>query len=177
MNFEQAIYYKYLLICGYSDELNKHINICLNDENPVSDIILNLFTCGSDNKKLLTVLNDFLSKVPDEQIDYDQVFDLVLNFLRTKYIEEKMTIEKLTDLMYQISILTEKILDNPWWTMNILSELYSDAREGYIEAQSFMEVFENFINNGVCIEQSQLHPNQNKSSFIKRLFLKLKRKN
>ena len=177
MTFEQAMYYKYLLICGYSDELNKHINICLNDENPISDIILNLSTCGFDNKKILAVLNDFVLNVPEDQIDYDKVFAFVLTFLRSQYIEEKVPIEKLTDLMYQISVLTENELENPWWTMYTLGDLYSEAKAGYITMESFMGVFESFINKGICIESSTVQPPQRKPLFIKQLFAKLKRKN
>lgn len=151
MTFEQAIYYKYLLICGFSDELNQHINNCLNNENPISDIIINLSTCGYDSKKILAVLNEFILRVPEEQIDYDKVFTLVLEFLRTQYVEEKLSIQKLTDLMYQISISTEKSIKNPWWTMNILGDLYSEAKAGYITMESFMDAFESFINEGICM--------------------------
>lgn len=175
MTFEQATYYKYLLICGYSDELNKHINICLNDENPISDIILNLSACGSDNKEMLTVLNDFISKVSDEKINYDKVFDLVLTFLRTQYREEKLSIEKITDLMYQISVLTEKISDNPWWTMFTIGDLYSEAKQGHITTESFIGIFENFINNGICIDPHNIKVPTNKPSFIKRLLFKQKK--
>lgn len=151
MTFEQAIYYKYLLICGFSDELNQHINNCLNNENPISDIIINLSTCGYDSKKILAVLNEFILRVPEEQIDYDKVFTLVLEFLRTQYVEEKLSIQKLTDLMYQISISTEKSIKNPWWTMNILGDLYSEAKAGCITMESFMDAFESFINEGICM--------------------------
>jgi len=130
MTREQAIYYKYLLICGYSDELNRYIDICLNDEDPISDIILNLTTCGADNKKTLSVLNEFVTQVPEEEIDYDKVFDLVLAFLRSQYNEKRMPIETLSELMYRISVLTDKTADDPWWTMNILGDLFFEAKVG-----------------------------------------------
>lgn len=175
MTFEQAIYYKYLLICGYSDELNEYINICLNDEIPISDIILNLSTCGSDNKKILSALNDFTLKVSDEEIDYDTVFDLVLTFLRTQYHKNKLSVEKITDLMYKISDLTEKISDNPWWTMFTIGSLYSEAKHGHITMESFMDIFENFINNGICIEPHNIKAPTHKPSFFKRLLFKQKK--
>ena len=90
MTFEQATYYKYLLLCGYTDELNQHIDTSFSREDPLSDVILNLSACGSDNKKILTVLNDFISTVPEEKIDNNKVFLLVLNFLRRQYFEEKI---------------------------------------------------------------------------------------
>lgn len=176
MTVEQAIYYKYLLICGYSYELNKYIDDCLNDENSISDIILNLSDCGSDNKKLLTVLNNFVLEVPQEQINYDKVFNLVLNFLRTQYFEEKAPIEKVTDLMHKISNLTEKDLNNPWWTMNTLSVLYAEAKVGYITMESFMDVFEKFINAGICIDPSGMKISQKGHSLFKRILSNSKRK-
>jgi len=40
MTYEQAIYYKYLLICGYSDELDQYISTALEIEDPVFDITI-----------------------------------------------------------------------------------------------------------------------------------------
>lgn len=157
MTYEQAIYYKYLLICGYSDELDQYISTALEIEDPVSNIVLNLSTCGSDNKTVLRVLHDYIISMPDGQIDHNKVFDLFLSFLRKKYIEEKMPIEQLTKLMHQISLLTEDSTVNPWWTMNVLDDLYSEAKMGFISMDSFMGMFERFLNEGRCIESSIVH--------------------
>lgn len=174
MTHEQAMYYKYLLICGFTEELNNYIDTALNRENPISDIVLNLSSCRSDNKKTLMYLNEFISTANEEQIDYNEVFNLIHNFLRNKYTLEKATVEKITDLMYKISVLSEKEADNPWWTMNILGDLYAEAKDGYIDMQRYMENFNSFINDGICMESSILQ--EPKPSFFKRLFKKANNK-
>ena len=42
MTFEYAVYFKLLLLCGYKDELQKYIDNALIEQNPLSDIVLEL---------------------------------------------------------------------------------------------------------------------------------------
>ena len=123
---------------------------------------------------MLTVLNAFISNVPEEQIDYNKVFGLVLTFLRSQYSQEKMTMENLTDLMYRISVLTEKDMENPWATMNVIGKLYSEACTGYISMDSYMDAFEKFINEGICMEFHNIRTTQRGRSFLKSFLLKFK---
>ena len=91
MTFEYAAYFKLLLLCGYNDELQKYIDTALIEQNPISDIVLELSTSSSDDKKMLSALNEYLLQVKDTGIDYDKtVFELVMSFLKIKYIEEPL---------------------------------------------------------------------------------------
>ena len=151
MTVEEAIYYKYLLLCGYSHPLEQHIDTALDREDPISRIILDLSTCGSDHRDRLKELNSFISSIPEEQIDHSKVFSLVLEFLRRLYHDESMPMDKLTELMYRISVLTEDACEEPWLTMNTMGDLYYEAQIGFVSMDSYMETFHRFINEGLCI--------------------------
>ena len=97
MTFEYAVYFKLLLLCGYNDELQKYIDNALIEQNPLSDIVLELSTSSSDDKKMLSILNEYLLQIKDTDIDYDKtVFDLVMSFLKIKYFEESMPMAEIT---------------------------------------------------------------------------------
>ncbi len=158
MTVEEAIYYKYLLLCGYPGELDGYVDEALEREEPLSPIVLDLSTCSSDHNDTLCVLNSFIIPTPEERIDHNKVFSLVLTFLRRLYREEKMPMDKLTDLMYRISVLTDKACENPWFTMNILGDMYYEAQIGFVSMDSYGETFNRFMNEGICID---LSPAQN----------------
>ena len=151
MTYEYAVYYKLLLLCGYKDELQQYIDVALVDQDPLSDIVLELSTVGPDDKKMLSVLNEYLLQVKDSDIDYNgSVFDYVISFLKRSYIEDAMPMKDITELMYRLAVHTERYLDEPWYTMYIMGDLFDEAESGYIDKEDYQCKFEAFINDRVC---------------------------
>ena len=108
MTYEYAVYYKLLLLCGYKDDLQQYIDDALVAQDPLSDIVLELSTAGSDDKKMLSVLNEYLLQIKDSDIDYDViVFDYVMSFLKRRYIEDTMPMKDITELMYRLAVHTD----------------------------------------------------------------------
>lgn len=174
MTVEQAIFYKYILISGFAEELNAYVDKCLYDEDPVSEIILDLSACGSDRKKSLQVLNAFIAQFDSEQIDDNEVFNLTRQFLKHKYLNEKMPIEKVADTMHRIAWLTDRESNNPWQTMHILGGLYGEAESGYIIMEGYLEDFNDFINDGILMDFTTIDEPPPKPSFFKRILNKLR---
>ena len=175
MTFEYATYFKLLLLCGYNDELQKYIDIALIEQNPISDIVLELSTSSSDDKKMLSALNEYLLQVKDTDIDYDKtVFELVMSFLKIKYIEESMPMADITRLMYKFAVYTEHYFDEPWYTMYFMGDLFDDAESGYIDKNDFQRKFIAFLNEGICL--CDYPPVQAKESFIKKILWKVRAK-
>ncbi len=170
MTFELATYYKILLICGYNDELRNYIDDAIINQDPISDIVLDLSLVVYDNKKLLSVLNKYLLKATE--IDYDvTVFNLIMHFLKDRYTSGE-SIKHLTKLMYKIALCTERELDEPWQTMYYLGDFYEEAECGYFNKEDFMQKFDAFINNKICLsEYPEIAP---KESFVKTLFTAIK---
>ena len=172
MTYEYAVYFKLLLLCGYNDELAQYVDVALAEQDPLSDIILELATTGPDDKKILAVLNEYLLQVKDSDIDYDNaVFDLILSFLKRKYIEDAMPMGNITRLMYRLSLHTNRYLDEPWYTMYRMDDLFDDAEIGYISKADYQRTFDAFINDKICVSDSLIP--QPKESFFRRVLRKI----
>ena len=171
MTYEYAVYFRLLLLNGYPDELQQYIENALVEEDPLSDIVLEL-AMASDDKELLSVLNEYLLPVNDCDIDYDKsVFGLVISFLKRKYVDDAMPMKSIAELMYQIAIQTDRDSDEPWYTMHILGILFDDAEMGCIDKEEYQHNLEAFINDGVCLDDYP--PPKPKESFWKRLIRRI----
>lgn len=152
MTYEYAVYCKLLLLCGYTDELYSFIDQALIEQNPISPVVLDLSSAGTDKNKLLSVLNAYLLDVKDSDIDYDEtVFHLVLSFLNRKYTQEAMPMAELTKLMCHIVDYTDRLYDDPWHTMFDLGILFDEAESGYIDKESYLRQFHAFLNDEASI--------------------------
>lgn len=173
MTYEYAVYFKLLLLCGYKDELQQYIDDALAEQDPLSDIVIALSAAGSDDKKVLSVLNEYLLQVKDSDIDYDvTVFDYVMSFLKRRYIEDAMPMKDITELMYRLALHTERYWDEPWYTMHRMEDLFDEAEIGYIDKEDYQRKFEAFINDRTCF--CDYPPIQPKESFFKRLIKRMR---
>lgn len=173
MTYDYAVFFKLLLLCGYKDELEQYIDTALEEQDPISDIVLELSCAGFDDKKKLSILNEYLLQAKDSDIDYDQsVFKLVMSFLKRKYIEDAMSMKDITDLMYQIALHTERYLNEPWNTIYSMGVLFDEAEEGYIDKDDYKRKFDTFINDNICFCDYPTEPP--KESLFKRLIKKFR---
>ena len=72
MTYEDAVYFKLVLLCGYKDELQAYVDKALIEQDPLSDVVLKLSAVGADDKKMLSVLNEYLRQIKDSDIDYNK---------------------------------------------------------------------------------------------------------
>lgn len=165
MTYEQAAYFKLLLLCGYADELQRYIENALAEQDPLSNVILELSTAGSDNKKVLSVLNEYLRHA-DADVDWvHAVFEMVMEFLKKAH--DDMSMKKLTDLMYQLAVHTDQYDNEPWKTMYHMGILFDEAEAGYIDKADYRKKLESFIKEGICLSE---YPSAlPKESFMKRV--------
>ena len=174
MTFEYAAYLKILLLCGYTAAVKEYIDKALIEQDPLSDIILELSAVSGNDKVMLSVINEYLRKVDDTDIDYNKtVFNLVLSFLQTKYIEESMPMAEITALMRKIAFYTEHHFDEPWQTMYFMGDILDEVESGYLDKKDFERKFDAFINDGICFCISTV---QTEESFCKRILRKIRNK-
>lgn len=172
MTYEYAVYFKLLLLCGYKDELQAYINNALIEQNPLSDVILELSQSDND-KNTLSILNQYLSKVNDTDIDYNHtVFNLIMDFLKMHFTSGNLSMKEITDLMYKIALNTGRELEEPWQSMYFLGDFYAEAEEGYFDMDDFKRKFDAFINDKIYIwDESKA---ESKPSFLQMCLLLLK---
>ena len=168
MTIEQAVYFRLLLLCGYGEELGKYLDSALEEQDPLTDIVLELSTCGADEKTILSILNDYIWQVKETDIDYDKtVFPLVMSFLRKKHQDQILSVKEITDLMYQIARNSDRYTEEPWLTMYLLSDRYFDMEAGYLDRSVFGCEFQAFLYHNVCY--CDYPAEQTKESFWQRL--------
>jgi len=173
MTCEYAVYFKLLLLCGYTEELQQYIEDALTEQDPLSDVILELSLIGKDSKKMLSVLNKYILSFKDSDIDYDKtVFSLVMSFIKKKYADEAMPRKDIAELMYELAVHTERYFDEPWQTMYFMGDLFYEAEVGYIDKIDFLNKFDAFIKDEICFsDYPDVIPQE---SFFKRLLRKLR---
>lgn len=173
MTYEYAVYFKLLVLCGYTEELQHYIDDALVEQEHLSNIILELSLVGKDSKKMLSVLNEYTLSVKDSDIDYDKtVFSLVMSFIKKKYVDEAMPRKDIAELMYELAVHTDRYWNEPWQTMYFMGDLFEEAEVGYIDKTDFLNKFDAFIKDEICFsDYTDVIPQE---SYFKRLLKKLR---
>ena len=143
MTYEQAAYFRLLLLLGFPEPLDAFFDDALEREDPLSDVILSLVDCGSDRKAQLAVLHEYTQAA---QVDYAVVGRYVLDFACAKK-DEGWPLEKVTDLLWRAYKVSGRD-DEPWWSMMVCSVWHDDAKWNRHSMEEFVESFDNFLRGG-----------------------------
>jgi len=151
MNREDAFYYKNLLLLGFSDGYDEWLNYHLESENPMSDIVRELYFCGYDVKKSVSVLDHYCAEEPfDEAV----VCNRLRLFFKEAYYSNKMSKGEITSAMYQLTLN----IGNPgdfesdlWLDMYFLNDYYSLAEQRIIPWENFDFAFFSYLDNGTPV--------------------------
>ena len=169
MEREEAFYHKILLMSCLDDGYNEWLNRCVETENPLSDIVLELAYCSSDINKTISVLNRYCT---EEQVDMADVNDKVRLFFRNAYHSKKMSKEEITTYMQRvafnigdmenqnITIWDSSSIRKPdfavWESMYFLADYCQLAEEGIISWERFDFAFFSYLYNGTPIDTNLL---------------------
>ncbi len=177
MTYEYAEYFKLLLICGHSEELWNYVDNALSEQENISDIILELSSIGNDDNEALSVINSYLQNADRFDINHDDiVFKLVVAFLKRQYDGNFMSLKELADLIYKISVSTEKQLDDPWYQMFMFGSFYDDAEAGYLSMDDYKREFDLFINGKESgVDYLDFPPVKKKKTIFQKISEKLKK--
>ena len=78
MTIHEAVYFKYMLGLGLTEGFDAWLDERLEREDPLSDPVLALASCGGERKAQIRILEEYTLLVPPEQIRIDKVFPLFL---------------------------------------------------------------------------------------------------
>ena len=178
MTAEQALYFKTMLILGYSDELYDYIENALNEQSAYEDIIIDLAFCGSDNKQKLSVLGEYL--IQSKEIDYSIFIDLIFTFPQNNYPDNEENLKSFVRMMYDLGILLQEYNENPYsepgFTMMLFNGCYFDAEEGYIDKDEYLDFLKAFVFERKCNSDFPFYKRVNQDNTIKGYLQKLKNK-
>ena len=96
MKREDAYYYKILLMAGIEEGYDQWLDGFLENEDPLSDIVLNLSLCGSDVNATISCLHNFCA---EETLDERAVVEKLRMFLKEAYHAGRMTKEETRELL------------------------------------------------------------------------------
>lgn len=166
MTYEDACYHKLLLQLGFDDGYDAWLNTYLNEEDPLSDIVLDLAWCGSDRKRTVSVLYNFcLGQVINEY----EICERMRLFLKEEYLSGRMDKYAILNTMHALLQMLETpyLPDSPWFSMYVLKMYYD---ESVVPDEEYDPVFEAYLKNGtqpkwIC----QVRRKTEKPSFLARL--------
>ena len=129
MTPEEAAYHRVMLLAGLRDGYDLALDSALENENPLSGLIVNLAFCVPDTEKTISVLyNYILDNPPDDR----RVFSLVMEDFRNRYLSKSMTEVQICDKMCDVVNKLGKGLDEPWYELVVLSDDCSHTDKSFI---------------------------------------------
>ena len=155
MKFEEAFFYKNLLMLGYEDSYDEWLASYLESEAPLSDIVLELSCCSSDVKKTISLLHDYCANQP---LDEFVVCDRWRLFFKDAYYSNKMSKEKVLSDMYRLAVI---ICDSGnfdihnvhlWGSIYFLDDFRYLVEVGIISWESFDFAFFSYLDNGIPVD-------------------------
>lgn len=148
MTLERAYYHKLMLEAGLSESFDRELDELLEQEDPLSDLVLALSTCGGNRNEQIHILNEFALSVPKEQIDKDAVFSMVIEDFRARYEKSPGDLREITYQMGSVAWYSGWWTDDPWNAMYLMSDWYSDIEYRLLTKEAFLESFLKLLYRG-----------------------------
>ena len=139
MTAERAYYHKLMLEVGLTDSFDRELDELLEKENPLSDLVLALSTCGGDRNEQLRILNEFIRSVPREQLDSDAVFSLVAEDFNRYYERDPDHPERIARQMHTVAESFGFDSNDRWLSLWELCHLYDEIECGAIAENDFRD--------------------------------------
>ncbi len=131
MTIERACYHKLMLEASLTGSFDRELDELLEREDPLSELVLALSTCGGDRNEQIHILNEFVLSVPREQIDADAVFSLVAKDFLARCENGSEDLEEMLRQMHTVAKASGFDEDDPWASMETLYYLYDDIERGW----------------------------------------------
>lgn len=166
---EDALYYENLLVIGFSDEYKEWLDSCLETEDPLSNVALELSWCGSDYIKTISLLNSYRK---EKQLDEASVCDRLRLFLKKAYHSGQMDKGQVVSAMYKIASHIGDPGDfdsDVWGYMFYLDEYYSLAEDGILGWEKFDSAFLEYLDHGSTIGFDKIWGSGKRATLIDRI--------
>lgn len=145
MTPERAEYHRIMLMVGLRDKFDQEFDWALENEDPLSDIILSLTSCASDIEETIAVLHSFAL---DNDFDEEEVYALVLDDIRSRYLHGELSRAEVAQTLYSIATYLDKCWDEPWDDFLYLSYDLEEYEDGLISETEFIQRFDAWFLRG-----------------------------
>lgn len=145
MTPETAEYCRAMLLVGCRDPLDRAFDWALETEEPLSDLILSLCTCISDDRQVLSVLREYTL---DHIFDAQAVCDLIRADVTGRYLAGEMTRAQVADTLYRIVMNLDKFWEDPWDDLTAGEYDLEMFQDGLISEEAFNRCFDAWFFEG-----------------------------
>ena len=145
MTPEMVEYHRAMLLVGLGDRFYRAFDEALEQENPLSDLTLSLSTCISDKNEVLHILKEYTM---DHPFDEQQVCELILDEIRSRYVAGELSRAEVADVLYRIVWAVDRFWDEPWHSLTDLSYDLELLEENIITEEVFNQCFDSWLLRG-----------------------------
>lgn len=142
---EHAECYRLLLMRGLREEFDERLERSLAEEEPLSPLVLELAFCMSSLPKTISTLREFTL---DCKIDEEKLYAMVMDALRRRYIEKRLTLKQTVENLYAVVRTREVWDEQPWFELDRISYTYELVVDGLLPEAVFRAAFEAFFLQG-----------------------------
>lgn len=137
MTPEEAQYYLLMLRFGEYDEYDRALDRLLEEQEPLSPLVLELAFCMSDRQETISVLHNFLL---DHPADARKLVEPQLEFVRKQVREKAMTDLQASKYLYELITLHD--WEEPWVDFYKYCDVHELYEDGFISQSVFEQCFE-----------------------------------
>lgn len=145
MTPESAEYHRLMLMVGLRDRFDQEFDHALEQENPLSDLILNLTSCASDLDKASSILHSY---AVDNNFNEQEVYDLVIADIRNRYFSGQLSRMETAEIIHTLTAYLDKDCCEPWWLLFDIAYALEDYQNGSISESAFISLFDMWFFRG-----------------------------
>lgn len=158
MTPEMAEYYRAMLLLGFRDPFDAAFDQALESEEPISDLVLSLSTCVSDDNQVLSILREYTLQHPfDEQV----VYQLVMEDIRKQFEAGNMTRSDVCLLLQRIIAQRETFFVEPWFSLTPIFHDLEMWEDGIFTEEVFIQCFDAWWFRGERLDGWELQRQRN----------------
>lgn len=181
MTREDASYFLILLKNGFHDEYDEWLDRHLEEEDPLSDLVLDLSLCASDVNETISCLQNYCADLPAGELDESAVCERLRLFLKEAHHANRLSKEQTVDYMFRFALSHGDPGDfgeGSWNEMYFMGDNYCLAQEGYNSWESFDSIFYSYLDQGIPFVTRLESPCQNEApkSLLRKLLERFRKK-
>lgn len=157
MTPKEAQYYLLMLRLGEYDEYDQALDRLLEEQDPLSPLVLELAFCMSDRQKTISVLHNFLL---DHPVEERTVMESQLEWVRKQYRKQAMTAVQAGNYLYRLIVAND--WEDPWCDLYQYVDLQDLYEDGHLSRDIFETCFEAALLRGEMLNPWELEKQQKK---------------
>lgn len=165
MTPERAQYHLLMLRMGEYAEYDRELDRLLEEQDPLSDLVLELAFCMSDRRQTISVLHNFLL---DHPADPAGLYRAQLDWLHAQCDSKAMSPAAMCQ--YMLFLMQQNDYADPWCELYSYVYEYELYDEGLISEAVFEKCFLSHFSQGVELDPWALQKEENQKKPRFRLF-------